>query len=248
MDLRHVVVDVDGSRRRVCLSGAALTLTEARELELVAGEIAEATTGPRPEVRVVTIGTQGADFCPGAAADLDPLTAGVNPAAAIAGIPVPVVAALRGRVESVGLELALAADIRVAEPGVELSLPDVMAGRLPCWGGTQRLPRLAGRSVAARMVLGGEVLDADAAVGCGLVQVLGDDADAAAAEVAQRLDELAPLALAAAKEALAKGPELPMRHALELEGDLNHLLQTTADRTEGLTAFFEKRAPRFEGA
>jgi enoyl-CoA hydratase/carnithine racemase len=61
------------------------------------------------------------------------------------------------------------------------------------------------------------------------------------------LSTLAPLALRLAKEALSRGPEMPMRHALELEGDLNHLLQTTRDRAEGLEAFFAKRPPDFDG-
>lgn len=241
--LHHVAVTADGTHRYLHLSGGALTTAEARELELVAEDLTEPDTG----VRIVVLTTQGADFCPGPAPDLDPLTAGVDPVSALARLPMPVVVALRGQVSSVGLELALVGDLRVAQRDAMLSLPDVAAGRLPCWGGTQRLPRLAGRSVASRMLLAGETLDADAARRCGLVHEVGDDADAMAGHLAAQLGELAPLALASAKEALSKGPELPMRHALELEGDLNHLLQTTSDRAEGLAAFFDKRSPRFEG-
>lgn len=241
--LHHVTVTSDGAQRHVRLSGEALSAAEARELELIAEDLAE----PGTDVRVVVLTTRGTDFCPGPGADLDPLTAGVDPVAAFAGLRIPVVAALRGRVGSVGLELALAADLRVAQPDAVLSLPDVAAGRLPCWGGTQRLPRLAGRSVANRMLLGGDRLDAEAALRCGLVHQVGTDSDALAAGLSAQLGELAPLALASAKEALSKGPELPLRQALELEGDLNHLLQTTSDRAEGLAAFFEKRSPRFEG-
>ena len=149
---------------------------------------------------------------------------------------------------SVGLELALAADLRVADGTTRCSFPDVRAGRLPCWGGTQRLPRAAGRSTAARLLLAGDVLDAGEALACGLVHTVADDAGAAADELAERLAALAPLALAAAKEAIVRGSELPMRQALELEGDLNHLLQTTADRAEGLAAFFAKRTPDFGGS
>jgi enoyl-CoA hydratase/carnithine racemase len=98
------------------------------------------------------------------------------------------------------------------------------------------------------MLLAGETFDAAAASACGLVhRVIDGDVREAALGMAAQLAELAPLALRLTKEALARGPELPMRHALELEGDLNHLLQTTADRAEGLEAFFDKRPPRFEG-
>lgn len=244
MTHRHLSVEVDGTRRRVLLDGGPLSLGAARELTEVAAGLAE----QRGTVRVLTIASRGADFCPGPADDLDPLTAGVDPPAAIASLPFPVVAALDGLVGSVGLEIALAADLRIGGPRTRVSFPDVAAGRLPCWGGTQRLPRLAGRSVATSMLLAGTDLDQPGAHRCGLLQLLADDPDALADTVSARLAELAPYALSAAKEALAHGPELPMRHALELEGDLNHLLQTTHDRAEGLTAFFDKRPPGFEGS
>ena len=244
MEFRHLSIEADGARRRIVLDGGPLHAAVARELTEAATDLA----GQRGDVRVLTIASSGDDFCPGAAADLDPLTVGTDPPAAIAAVPFPVVVALGGRVGSVGLEIALAADLRIGQPGTRLSLADAGSGRLPCWGGTQRLPRLAGRSAATSMLLAGTELDHEAAHRCGLLQILSDDADAAADEVTGRLAELAPLALAAAKEALTRGPELPMRHALELEGDLNHLLQTTGDRAEGLAAFFDKRPPRFEGS
>ncbi|MEX2626874.1 MAG: enoyl-CoA hydratase/isomerase family protein [Ilumatobacteraceae bacterium] len=248
MTYRHLSLEVEGARRRVLLDGGPLTLGAARELSQIATDLAE----QRGAVRVLTIASQGADFCPGPADDLDPLTAGVDPPAAIASLPFPVVVALDGRVDSVGLEIALAADLRIGGPRTRVSLTDVTSvgasARLPCWGGTQRLPRLAGRSVASSMLLAGTELDHSAAHRCGLLQLLADDPDTLADTMSTRLAELAPYALSAAKEALARGPELPMRHALELEGDLNHLLQTTHDRAEGLAAFFDKRTPRFEGS
>lgn len=244
MTATSVAVEAVGTQRRVVISGLPLTAGAARDLESVFEQLAE----DRDDIHVVTLTSAGAEFCPGAADDLDPLTCGSDPAAAIAAFPGPVVVAMRGAVSSVGLELALAGDLRIAGATARFALPDVANGRLPCWGGTQRLPRLAGRSVAARMLLAGEELDASAAAACGLVHQLATDLTEASASTAARLDELAPWALAAAKEALARGPELTMRHALELEGDLNHLLQTTTDRAEGLAAFFGKRSPRFTGA
>jgi len=245
MELRHVTFDSIHAGCHVRLSGQLMSAREARELELVFYEIAESAK----TLNVVTLDSEGSDFCPGIAENWDPLTSGVNPANAIARCSVPVVVALRGQVRSVGLELALAGDLRVADSSARFSLPDVAAGRLPCWGGTQRLPRAAGRSVAARMLLAGIELDAADALSCGLIHELATgDLEAACARLVRRLGDLAPLALAAAKEALSRGPELPMRQALELEGDLNHLLQTSTDRSEGLEAFFAKRPPKFTGS
>ena len=92
------------------------------------------------------------------------------------------------------------------------------------------------------MVLLGHELDGEAALRSGLVHELG-----AADDLAERLRGLAPLALELAKEAVWRGVELPMREGLRLEGDLNTLLQHTADRAEGLAAFGAKRPPAFRG-
>lgn len=243
MELQHLAVDHDGARTTVRLSGNPLSLAEAHEVSEVFDDLRQR----RHDLRVVVLASRGADFCPGMADDLDPLRCGFDPAASIAGVSAPVVAALGGRTDSVGLELALAADLRIGTPSSTFALSDLRTGRLPSWGGTQRLPRLAGRGTAARMLLAAAELDADEAAHCGLVHSMSSDLDGAVDEIADQLVALAPLALAAAKEALGRGPELPMRQALELEGDLNHLLQTTSDRAEGLDAFFAKRDPVFEG-
>jgi enoyl-CoA hydratase/carnithine racemase len=236
------VLSVDGIAE-VRLSGEPLTTIEARELADVFDDLAEDGT-----TRVAVLTSRGEDFCVGAAGDLIPLASGVDPPRSIAASPMPVIAALTGATASVGLEIALAADLRLVDAAGTFALPDLAIGRLPSWGGTQRLPRVAGRAAAARMLLAGETFDAAEAARCGLVhQVTDGDVREAALAMAAQLAQLAPLALRLTKEALARGPELPMRHALELEGDLNHLLQTTADRAEGLDAFFAKRPPRFEG-
>ena len=232
MRLRRLGVE-RGPVTRLVVTGTPLTAEEATELEWAASELADDRA-----VRAVVVAAAGADFCPGPAPDLDRLA--IDPAAAIAALRCPVVAELKGRVASVGLELALAADIRVAAPGTTFAMPDVAAGRVPAWGGTQRLPRVVGRPIALAMLLFGSELGTDSP----LVHEVADDAG----EIIERLLALAPLALEYAKEAVWRGSELPLRHALELEGDLNHLLQAaSSDRAEGLAAFAEKRTPTFEG-
>jgi enoyl-CoA hydratase/carnithine racemase len=199
-------------------------------------------------VRVVVLEGAGEDFCPGLAAGFEPLTSGLDPAAAIAGLTMPVVAVLHGAVASVGLEIALAADLRIADEAV-LSLPDLAAGRLPCWGATQRLTRLGGPSLATRMLLGGEAISAPVACAAGLVDtvVAPGELSRTAARLTAHLAALAPLALAYAKEAIRAGAQLPMVDGLRLEADLNVLLQASADRKEGLDAFFAGRDPTFGG-
>ena len=111
----------------VQLSGELLGPREAAELVDVAGELCEDR-----EVRVVVLATRGSDFCPGGLPTLDSLAFHPDPAAAIAALRPPVVAACRGEVASVGLELALAADVRMADVTARFSVPEVAAGCLGC--------------------------------------------------------------------------------------------------------------------
>jgi enoyl-CoA hydratase len=231
----------EGALATIELGGRPLGARESGELGRILAELLEDRT-----LRAVELRSAGPDFCPGAAADLPAGGAG-NPAELLAALPVPVVAVLAGAVRSAGLELALAADIRVAAGDATFALGDVERGRLPSWGGTQRLPRLAGRATATAMIMLGEELDAGAAHRCGLVQYLGADAPATARELLAQLLELSPLALGYAKEAINHGSELGIEHGLRLEGDLNSLLAQSEDRAEGLRAFFEKRPPSFQG-
>ena len=242
MRLKQLEVTREGELVHIRLSGQHLGAREATELVAVAQELAEDR-----DIRVVVLASAGPDLCPGPSRDLDPQTMSPDPASALAALRVPLVVACAGRAASVGLELVLACDVRLAAASATFALPDVADGRLPCWGGTQRLPRAVGRPRALAMVMLGEELTAHEAHRSGLVHDVVDDLDAAVDSVVATLAGQAPLALQLAKEAIARGAELPMRDALVLEGDLNHLLQTTADRAEGLQAFFDKRPPAFTG-
>lgn len=228
---------------RLAVPSGGLTLDAAARLEREARELREDRS-----VRAVVLVGEGDDFCPGTAGGWDPLDSGLDPAAALAAVRAPTLAALHGRVAGVGLELALACDLRLATPDAVLAMPAVAEGRLPCWGGIQRLVRLAGLPTALA-VLYGEELGAAAAAAVGLVQipVAAGELEAATEGTVEQLLALAPLALELVKEGIYRGSEMSMRAGLELEGDLNHLLQTTADRDEGLAAFVDKRDPDFRG-
>lgn len=169
--------------------------------------------------------------------------------AALTALPQPVIAAISGEARGLGLELALACDLRLASEGARLILPATALGTLPRGGATQRLPRLVGRSRALEILLTGEPIDAATAFRLGLVsQVVSQQELAAAAlALARAIADKAPLAVRQLKRALHRGQDLSLEEGLRLEVDLYMLLQTTEDRAEGLRAFLEKRAPVFRG-
>ncbi|MDE2838267.1 MAG: enoyl-CoA hydratase-related protein [Chloroflexota bacterium] len=168
-----------------------------------------------------------------------------GPVAALAALRIPVVAWVHGDCHDEAFELALAADIRLADESAAFRMAHARDGRLPSHGGTQRLPRAVGRGQALRLLLTGETLDADEALRVGLVHDIADleDAEALAAGIA----DAGPVAARYVKEAIAASTDLPLREGMRLEADLSILLHSTADREEGLRAFAEKRKPRFEG-
>ncbi len=167
----------------------------------------------------------------------------------VAGLKQPVIAAIRGDALGLGLELALACDIRIGTENSCFGLPQIRQGTMPADGGTQRLPRLVGRGKAMEMVLTGEPIDAEEACRLGLIQRIVSPASLmqTATEMARDMAEKSPLSLSYAKEALHKGLDLTLDQGIKMELDLYLLLFSTTDRVEGITAFKEKRKPEFEG-
>jgi enoyl-CoA hydratase/carnithine racemase len=177
------------------------------------------------------------------------LSFAVTPFRALENLAQPIICAVNGPAISVGLELALACDVRIASERARFALPETASGMLPMAGGTQRLPRIVGRAEALRLVLLGEEIDATEALRIGLVSAIHPDSElmSAAEELALRMAERGPLALRYAKEAVRRGLDLPIDQGLRMETDLTVLLQSTEDRAEGVRAFIGKRPPRFKG-
>lgn len=163
----------------------------------------------------------------------------------LASLPFPTVAAINGFALGGGLELALAADLRVAATGARLGLPEVGLGLIPGFGGTQRLPRLIGVGRALDLILTGRHVQAEEALQLGLVNRVADDALAAAVALARQAARNAPIALGLAKEAVVRGVDVTLQQGLEIEADLFGMVATTADMREGTGAFLEKRAPEW---
>jgi len=190
---------------------------------------------------VVLSGAGDKAFCGGG-------EAGLSVASAVATIEKPVIAAINGDALGQGLELALGCDIRLASDKARLGFPELAKGLIPADGGTQRLARLVGRGKALELLLTAESITAAEALEIGLVdRVVGGAKLADEARVlAESIAEKGPIALRFIKEAVNKGLDMTLEQGLRLEGDLYFLLHTTADRTEGITAFLKKKKPKFE--
>ncbi|MFI6467077.1 enoyl-CoA hydratase/isomerase family protein [Streptomyces sp. NPDC050538] len=163
--------------------------------------------------------------------------------------PKPSVAAVHGFAFGGGLELALACDLRVAERGARLGLPEMKLGVLPGAGGTQRLPRLIPPAIAKQMILTGEPIDAERAHALGLVNELAEPGEAlgVAEALAAALTAGAPLALAAGKRLIDYGLGMDLDAAISYERETVSVLFSTEDQAEGLKAFRERRPGDFRG-
>lgn len=160
---------------------------------------------------------------------------------------VPSIAAVNGYAFGGGLELALACTFRVASAGAKMGLPEIKLGLIPGYGGTQRLPRLVGEARALEMVLTGRTVSADEALAMGLVNRVADgDVLAAAKALAAEFAGFGLPALALARDAVKRALDTPLHEGLRIEADLSTLAYRTEDAVEGLTAFVEKRRPRFQ--
>lgn len=231
-----------GLAAHIRVPGGPLTSVAARELAAACESIRE-----QRAIRVVTVRADSNNFCTGADPDLDQFALRPDPASALATLRPPVIVAVDGQCRVEGLEIALAADIRIGTPSSSYALDHVVEGRVPAWGGTQRLPRAIRPGAAIATALLGESFDAETALRFGLLYAVADDLDSELDRLVEVLESRGPLALELTKEAVHRGSEMPLRDGLRLEGDLNHQLAATEDRAEGLQAFFEKRPPDFSG-
>ena len=161
--------------------------------------------------------------------------------------PKPTIAVLNGMTLGGGCELALACDLRVAEVGVQIGLPEVKLGLFPGAGGTQRLSRLVGNAKAKEMIFTGDPLTAQEAEKIGLVNKVVDEGSGLneSKKLASRMTRHSLQALSRIKKAIDVGSESTLEQGLELETNLFEEIFQTEDVKEGVAAFLEKRKPAF---
>lgn len=161
----------------------------------------------------------------------------------------PVIAAVNGFALGGGCELAMACDVRIASEKAQFGQPEVNLGIIPGFGGTQRLSRIVGKSMAKYLILTGEIISADEALRIGLVErvVPPEELMGNAIKVAKAIMAKAPLAVSAAKSAINTGYSLDLKSACALEIESFSAPFSTRDRLEGMGAFLEKRPPSFSG-
>jgi enoyl-CoA hydratase len=167
----------------------------------------------------------------------------------IASFPKPTIAMINGFALGGGCELALACDLRIAAQSAKLGQPEVRLGLIPGGGGTQRLPRLVGTGRALRLIMTGELVEAEEAWRIGLVDALVHD-DRLRDETmatARGLAALSPVALRMAKAAVAAAWEAPLAAGLAYERELFITAFASDDRREGVAAFMQKRTAEFTG-
>ena len=161
----------------------------------------------------------------------------------------PVIACINGYALGGGCELALACTIRLASDTARMGQPEVKLGLIPGYGGTQRLPRLVGQSMALKLLLTGEMINAVEALRIGLVDemVPAERLMERAEALARTIVGMAPLAIAGCMEAVRWGGELSLVAGTDIEAEIFGRLCGTADKAEGTRAFLEKRTPIWTG-
>lgn len=229
----------------------AITAQTAAELKEISNEVGWASG-----IRVILLTGEGEHFSIGTETEAyssfktrEEFINNISVASVIGSLTQPVIAAIKGNAFGQGLELALASDLRISSKDALFAMPQIKNNEIPFDGGTQRLPRLVGRTKALEMIFQGLTLDAEEAQRTGLVNsiVPMNELMPTALKMAEDLASKGPIALRHAKEAVMKGMDMTLEQGLRLEADLYLLLHTTKDRTEGITAFREKRDPHFEG-
>ncbi|MFW6437118.1 MAG: enoyl-CoA hydratase/isomerase family protein [Halococcoides sp.] len=209
-------------------------------------------------VRAITItGAGDRAFCAGADVEgliLDPDAEGARAGARrgqetfdrLETCPTPIIAGIDGVALGGGMELAAAADLRIATSDALFGQPEIDLGVIPCWGGTQRLQRIVGEGRAREIVLTGEQYTAAEMAAMGFLTDVVDDLDAALAALAERLAAGPPLAQAAAKRAIRAGRD-DLQAGLAVEAEAFGRLAASDDARAGVEAFLNDATPSFEG-
>ncbi len=241
---------------------AVLTFARPEVLNAMDQELLDAVTGGiredgnDPEVRAMVLTGAGRAFMAGAdvrmmaaatPAEFRHFTEGIQELTrVIRAVPVPVIAAVNGLAVGAGCEIACACDLRVAAAQASFTFPEVRIGLVVTSGASWLLPRLVGRGWARRLILTGERIDANAALAIGLVEAVADgSALDAAVDVGRAIAAGERTAVALSKRLLDIGEEGGLEPILRAEVESILSCISEGQAREGLTAFVEKREPRY---
>jgi 2-(1,2-epoxy-1,2-dihydrophenyl)acetyl-CoA isomerase len=217
-----------------------------------------------PAIRAIVLTGAGRGFCSGGDVKVmnenkergagRPLIDQVAPSRdrtvlAMRDAPKPLIAAVNGPAAGAGMNIALACDIRIASTTARFGETFVKRGLHVDWGGTYFLPRIVGMAKACELIFTGEIIDAEEALRLGMVsKVVAPEALMPSVyELAQNIAAGPPIAIRLAKRALYRSQDGDLRAALEFETYAQNICSETEDAREGITAFVEKRLPRFQG-
>jgi len=247
-------------------SALVLTLNRPEVMNALSSELAQAlltevqAAAGRREVRaIVILGAGDKAFCAGTdlkqRRDLSPDQKWAQSRTlwevnqAIWNSPKAVIAAIGGWCLGGGFELALYCDLRVAADDARFGWPEMTLGAYPGGGGAVMLPRIVGRAKAKELFFTAKRIGAAEALALGLVERVVPRAQLldAALELALETERTSPLGLAAVKQAINQGADLPLADAADLDQSLRRPLEATSDYEEGIRAHFEKRKPVFRG-
>jgi len=259
MDFKNVRFEVNGGVARLTIDRQqalnALNAETLSEMEAVFNECRDSES-----VRALVItGAGDKAFIAGAdikeLARMTPLSAkdlayrGQQVLALVEHMGKPTIAMINGFALGGGLELALACNLRTASTTARMGLPEVSLGIIPGYGGTQRLSRVAGPAVAREWILTGDMFGAEEAHRVGVVNRIfpPEELEEGTMKLVDSILSRGPIAVRFAIEAISRGSNMPQREGEILESDLFGLAASTEDMREGMTAFIEKRKPRFQG-
>ena len=226
----QVVKDIGEAIDKAAASNArALLITGAGEKAFCAGADISEFMG-----RTVVEALEAAEF-------------GQNTFAKLDNLRIPSLAVINGYALGGGLELATACTLRVATANSNLGVPEIKLGLIPGYGGTQRLPRLIGQGRALDMVMTGRMVGAEEALGMGLInRIVETPVLDGAVEYAREFAGFSLPVLRYSREAVMRADQSSISEGLQIERDLNTLAFQGEDSTEGVTAFLEKRTPKFQ--
>lgn len=259
MDTENVLLEINNPIATVVLNRPealnAITPSLNRQLQEILLRVQN-----DPRVRVVVLTGAGKAFCAGG--DVGSLRSLKNSrearsfieqsgktAAILYNMTKPVIAMVNGVAAGAGFNMALLADIVFCAKSARFAQSFSKIGLIPDWGGNYLLPRAVGLHKAKELIFTGDLLDAEQALRLGLVNQIVDDAKLTEVtyEFADRIAKSAPQAQRLAKQLLNQSDGLTLKNILKLETDAQTLCLQTEDFQEGISAFFEKRPPKFYG-